>query len=131
MFGIGLPELLVIMVVALIVVGPDKLPEMAKSVARGVLELKKAVQELQENVENEVGDVESWSQELQKPLPQLSLDEREQAEKAYGNWEDGVEQGESGGQVSPAADGAEIRTAEFTVEDDDRNSSSKDTSSST
>lgn len=83
MFGIGLPELLVIMAVALIVVGPDKLPEMAKSLARGVLELKKAIQELQSNVEEEVGDAKSWQKELEAPLPQLTEGEKKKAEQAY------------------------------------------------
>ena len=35
MFGIGLPELILIMAVALIVVGPQKLPELAKALGKG------------------------------------------------------------------------------------------------
>lgn len=104
MFGIGLPELLVIMAVALIVVGPDKLPEMAKSVARGVLELKKAIQELQENVESEVGDAESWQRQLEEPLPELTGKEQEQARKAYSGWEAEVEQGDVEGGAAPEED---------------------------
>lgn len=50
MFGIGLPELIVIMVVALIVVGPSKLPEMARSLAKGMLELKKAANSLKSDL---------------------------------------------------------------------------------
>ena len=46
MFGIGLPEMIVILAVALIVVGPDKLPDMARSVAKWVLELKKTVNQV-------------------------------------------------------------------------------------
>ncbi len=56
MFGIGLPELIVIMGLALIVVGPEKLPDLAKSVARQLLELKKAAGTLKENLQDEVGD---------------------------------------------------------------------------
>lgn len=50
MFGIGLPELLLIMAVALIVVGPEKLPELAKSLAKGILELKKTAGALKESL---------------------------------------------------------------------------------
>ncbi|MFH7321375.1 Sec-independent protein translocase protein TatB [Desulfurivibrio sp. D14AmB] len=84
MFGIGLPELLVIMAVALIVVGPEKLPELAKSLARGVLELKKVATELKNNVEQEMGDREEWRRELEAPLPELTEEEQRRAESAYG-----------------------------------------------
>jgi len=53
MFGIGLPELILIMAVALIVVGPEKLPELAKSLGRGIVELKKAASSLKESFEEE------------------------------------------------------------------------------
>jgi Tat protein translocase TatB subunit len=50
MFGIGLPEMILILALALIVVGPDKLPELARSIAKGVLELKKTVSALKEDL---------------------------------------------------------------------------------
>ena len=50
MFGIGLPEMILILALALIVVGPDKLPELARTVAKGVLELKKTVSTLKEDL---------------------------------------------------------------------------------
>lgn len=56
MFGIGLPEMIVILAVALIVVGPDKLPELARSLAKGVQELKKTIEQVKETI-NEEGDV--------------------------------------------------------------------------
>jgi len=66
MFGIGLPELIVIMAVALIVVGPEKLPDLAKTIAKQVLELKKAAGSLKESLaedEEDVIDVEEFSPE--------------------------------------------------------------------
>ena len=46
MFGIGLPELIIIMVIALVVIGPNKLPDLARAIAKGMAEFKKATQEI-------------------------------------------------------------------------------------
>jgi Tat protein translocase TatB subunit len=46
LFGIGLPELLLIMVLALVVVGPERLPEVASQVGRTVADLKRQANQL-------------------------------------------------------------------------------------
>jgi sec-independent protein translocase protein TatB len=53
MFGIGLPELILIMAVALIVVGPEKLPGLARSLAKQLVELKKAANVLKESLRDD------------------------------------------------------------------------------
>ena len=50
MFGIGVPELLLILAIALIVIGPKKLPDLAKSMGRAMREFKKATGEIKESL---------------------------------------------------------------------------------
>jgi len=55
MFGIGFPELILIMAIALIVVGPEKLPQLAKTLARQMVELKRAANALKESLHDDEG----------------------------------------------------------------------------
>ena len=55
MFGIGMPEMILILAVALIVIGPKKLPDLAKSLGRAMGEFKKATSDLKESMEADTG----------------------------------------------------------------------------
>ncbi|MBC8198509.1 MAG: twin-arginine translocase TatA/TatE family subunit [Desulfobacterales bacterium] len=66
MFGIGMPEMILIAAIALIVLGPKKLPDLAKSLGRALREFKKATTELKESidVDNELTDVKKAFDEM-------------------------------------------------------------------
>ncbi len=51
MFGIGMQELLIVLVIALIILGPKKLPEMARTLGRAFAELQRATQDLRSSVD--------------------------------------------------------------------------------
>ncbi len=74
MFGIGLPELILILALALIVVGPDKLPDLARSVAKGILELKKTASTLKDSLTEEGSPLADIKPELEKATKALTDD---------------------------------------------------------
>ena len=55
MFGIGMPEMLLILAIALIVIGPKKLPDLAKTLGRALGEFKRATSDLKESIQAETG----------------------------------------------------------------------------
>ncbi len=55
MFGIGMPEMLLILAIALIVIGPKKLPDLAKSLGRAFGEFRRATTELKESFDIDSG----------------------------------------------------------------------------
>ncbi len=67
MFGIGMPELVLILIVALIVLGPKKLPELARSIGKALAELKKTAEELKENIRLEEDPHEAPPRALDTP----------------------------------------------------------------
>jgi sec-independent protein translocase protein TatA len=81
MFDLGIQELIVIFVVALIVFGPKKLPELGKTLGKGMLELRKAMEGVREQMHAE-------SEALSKPLE--------------GNAEDGEKKDAAGVEPAPS-----------------------------
>jgi sec-independent protein translocase protein TatB len=71
MFGIGMPEMLVILAVALIVIGPKKLPDLAKSLGRALGEFKRATSDLKESIQSEAG-----LDEVRESLNEVNTDVR-------------------------------------------------------
>ena len=61
MFGIGMPEMLLILAIALIVIGPKKLPDLAKYLGRAIGEFKKAASDFKDSIDidNNIGELKN------------------------------------------------------------------------
>ncbi len=74
-----MPELIVIFVVALLVFGPQRLPELARSLGKGVAELKKALQGVKEQIDTEMEEIKSpisdEIKDITKDLPRFDYQE--------------------------------------------------------
>ncbi len=72
MFGIGMPEMMVILVIALIVIGPKNLPEIAKTLGKGYLQFQRAFKEVKGTIDEEVDEIKKEAEvppdnEINKP----------------------------------------------------------------
>ena len=63
MFGIGMPELILILALALILLGPRKLPEIARALGKGIAEFRRATDELKD-------ELRQLEEEIEPPSPQ-------------------------------------------------------------
>jgi TatA/E family protein of Tat protein translocase len=69
--SIGMPELILIFIVALLVFGPKKLPEIGKSLGRGLAEFKKASEDLKKTIEDEIEHGKQEAAAVQKQVTEV------------------------------------------------------------
>ena len=70
MFGLGMPEILLILALALIIIGPKKLPDLAKTLGKAMGEFKNAAQDFKNsiNIESSIADMDPPAEEIQKNI---------------------------------------------------------------
>jgi len=82
MFGIGFQEMLVIAILALLLIGPKKLPELAKAIGKALAEFKRAVDDVKETIDEEVFREEKklLKEEYEELKDKMSIDLEEKSE---------------------------------------------------
>jgi Tat protein translocase TatB subunit len=87
MFGLGMPEILLILAIALIIIGPKKLPDLAKTLGKAMGEFKNAAQDFKNsiNIESSIADMDPSADEIQKNIKEankeLAKDADQKADK--------------------------------------------------
>src|SRR6266550_3613963 len=71
---LGFSEMLVIFIVALLVFGPKKLPELGKSLGKGIREFKKATDELKSSWDEQVKDIQAPLNDVKKDFHEMGRD---------------------------------------------------------
>lgn len=102
MFGIGVPEILVILVVALIVLGPQRLPEVARALGKGLAELRRATSGLTE----ELREATRFLDEDQRPRRPPAAKQPVRRAGAEGTQARGEGSAEGAAGAAPAAENA-------------------------
>ncbi len=74
MWNLGFPEIVIIFIVALVIFGPRKLPELGRSLGRGLSEFKKASNELKRTWEDEVESVKHEVEVEKDELKKIQTD---------------------------------------------------------
>lgn len=79
MFGIGMSELMVILVIALIFIGPKNLPEIAKTLGKSYLQFQRAFRDMKGTIEEEIEEIKKETEiSLDK---EISPDRKEKKEE--------------------------------------------------
>src|SRR5215475_10276694 len=74
---LGFQEMILIFIIALLVFGPKKLPELGKSLGKGLREFKKATNELKANWEDHIREAETSVQDVKQTVHETSKDMHE------------------------------------------------------
>ena len=67
-FSIGIPGLIIILVVALLLFGPKKLPELGRSIGQTMKEFKKSTKEIRDEFQDEIDEVKEAVDTVKNPL---------------------------------------------------------------
>ena len=100
-FGMGGMEIMVIMIVALIIFGPGKLPEIGAQVGRAVRDFRRTTNELTREFNDSTSDIRSTMDEMKGTMAQVERESKELAQSIPATIEGTVNTATGNGTASP------------------------------
>lgn len=78
MFGLGMPEIFLILAIALIVIGPKKLPDLAKTLGRAMGEFKRSAQDFKKSIDLDttLKDIDSPASDLKNVIKEVNKEKQ-------------------------------------------------------
>ena len=88
MFGVGSSELVIILIIALLILGPKEIPKVARTLGRGMRELQRAKDELKKNIEFEADPVSEIRSDITEMINETKDDIQSEFKSAVSESED-------------------------------------------
>lgn len=114
MFGLGMPEILLILAIALMVIGPKKLPDLAKTLGRAMGEFKKAAQDFKRSIDMEetVKKFEEPSRSIKETIKEVTdpFGTNKTADPDKENAQEQDKSGDKKGETSPLEEKSDPET---------------------
>lgn len=129
MFDIGFPELVLVSIVALLVIGPDKLPETVRTVALWVGRIKRSFANIKQEIENEIGADEIRRQLHNESIMQQLDEAKEQINSIAKEADESLSELKEAATITErdlSADGQESQTTTSTKEIEQDNNTEDD-----
>lgn len=84
-FGIGIPEMVVILVIALLVFGPKKLPEIGSSLGKAIKGFQNAARDFEDEFQREAKQIEEKPSQKPEPEPVITVNSKEDTNASSSN----------------------------------------------
>lgn len=132
MFGIGMPEMLLILAIALIVIGPKKLPDLAKSLGKAMGEFKNAASDLKDSIgidNDDFKEVKTTFEDINKDIRDtvdLSASQAEKKETPKSEEPGDEDQKDAASKMEDLSDEAKTEPADAPPDDEEKSGKTAD-----